>query len=376
MKNIDASLSVFFTGGMSLDEWSKIGIIDRELELYRRLYEHLGSVNIFSYGGQADIRFKESFQPLNIVPVPWRFNSFFTKFEMYLKYKKTFKNSDVFKTNQIIGSEIPVWLKSKFHKKLIVRCGYLHSDFAKSSGVSALAIARAVRLERDAFTQSDAGVVTSDWQKELIVKEYHLIPEKIHVIPNFVMTDLFCPLIREKKFDIVYVGRSNYQKNLFALLEAIQILKNKKLRYTMLMIGGCSKDKKIRSIALTYNLDITFMDNVSNFKLPALLNSARVYILPSFHEGHPKTLLEAMSCGLPCIGTDVPGIKEDISHEETGYLCGTSPEDLATAIQIVMTDELLQKKMGDNARKYILNRYSLDTVIQKEMSVIEQVLEE
>jgi glycosyltransferase involved in cell wall biosynthesis len=81
-----------------------------------------------------------------------------------------------------------------------------------------------------------------------------------------------------------------------------------------------------------------------------------------------------MSCGLPCIGTDVEGIREDIRHEETGYLCDTDPEHIATAIHNIISDEVLQKKIGRNARQYIIDNYSIDVVVKQELSVIEDVI--
>ena len=110
-----------------------------------------------------------------------------------------------------------------------------------------------------------------------------------------------------------------------------------------------------------------------NFDLPALLNQARVFIQPSLYEGHPKTLLEAMSCGLPCIGSDVTGIKEDIEHGVTGYLCGTDSDAIAEAIDVVLSDASLREKLGHNARDYIADNYSLDRVLEMEMEVIREV---
>ena len=78
--------------------------------------------------------------------------------------------------------------------------------------------------------------------------------------------------------------------------------------------------------------------------MPYVLNQAKVFILPSYYEGHSKALLEAMSCELPCVGSDVVGIKEDIQYMETGYLCETDYKSIANAIETVLSDDLLQKK--------------------------------
>lgn len=365
---------VFFTGGVGLNTWAKGGTINRELELYKRLSPHLRKISLVTYGGRADLEYIPECGDLSVYPTPWLLNAELTKYFVYNKYYSALKQTDLYKTNQIPGSEIPVWIKKKLKKKLIVRCGYLYSDAIKKDSNDFNKIARAIALERRVFIEADAGVVTSNWQREIILKEYQLPPEKVKVIPNYVLTDLFTPKIQEPQFDLIYVGRCSKEKNIDGLLNALKQLREKGERYSLLMVGNCRYDRKVRLLTSEYKLDVTFQDNVPNTSLPAFLNKARVYILPSFHEGHPKALLEAMSCGLPCIGTNVQGIREDIRHEETGYLCGTEPMSISAAVHDVLSDEGLQKKLGSNSRQYILDRYSIDIIVQKELRLIEDVM--
>jgi glycosyltransferase involved in cell wall biosynthesis len=283
--------------------------------------------------------------------------------------------SDVLKTNQIPGSEIPIWFKKHFGKKLIVRCGYLHSYFIKNQSRDQRAINDAIQLEGKAFSCADMGIVTSSWQRDIVIKQYNIEPAKIKVIPNYVITDVFKPHPEiQKKYDLIFVGRSGSQKNLSNLLKAIQYLRTKDKNISLLMVGGCCKNNEIKEIVNQYRVNVTFKGNISNFELPYVLNQAKVFILPSYYEGHPKTLLEAMSCGLPCVGTDVVGIKEDIQHMETGYLCKTDYKSIANAIETVLSDDLLQKKIGENARKYILKKYSIDKILKMELEVIREVV--
>ena len=123
-----------------------------------------------------------------------------------------------------------------------------------------------------------------------------------------------------------------------------------------------------------YKIDVTFKGNIPNYDLPYMLNQSKVFILPSHYEGHPKVLLEAMSCGLPCIGSDVSGIKEDIEHMKTGYLCKTGYRSIANAIETVLSDDSLQKTIGKNARDYILEKYSIDKILKMELDVIQEVI--
>ena len=88
----------------------------------------------------------------------------------------------------------------------------------------------------------------------------------------------------------------------------------------------------------------------------------------------PKTLLEAMACGLPVIGTDVKGINEVIDHRNNGIICNTDPDSIRVAIVTLMEDEVLKQKLGENARKTIVENYSLDNLAGKELELLEALV--
>ncbi|MHA2284074.1 MAG: glycosyltransferase family 4 protein [Promethearchaeota archaeon] len=370
----DATLSLFFTKGVSLKTWADIGIVDRELALYKKLSIYLKKINLITYGGRKDRIYSDLLGDINVLPLVWRFRAF-TILNLILKYCPELKNSDILKTNQINGSEIPLWLKKKFKKKLIVRCGYLHSTFTIKRSNEKKTIKAAIQLEKTAFTLADMGIVTSAWQRDIVLNKYMLDPAKIKVIPNYVLTDVFKPDSQiKKKFDLIFIGRGSEQKNIGNLLKAIKFLKKQNRSISSVMVGSCCFESKIKQMITDYELDVTLKGTIPNFELPKIINQARIFILPSYYEGHPKVLLEAMSCGMPCIGTDVVGIRDDIAHLVTGYLCKTDFKSISNAIDLILNDESLQIRLGRNARNYILSKYSLDKVFKMEIEVIKEVL--
>ena len=76
-----------------------------------------------------------------------------------------------------------------------------------------------------------------------------------------------------------------------------------------------------------------------------------------------------MACGLPVIGTDVPGIRELIRHGETGYLCGTSPQELREAIKTVLGDRKLQERLGRSARAFVVEHFALEKIVPLELAL-------
>jgi glycosyltransferase involved in cell wall biosynthesis len=111
------------------------------------------------------------------------------------------------------------------------------------------------------------------------------------------------------------------------------------------------------------------MGVVPNSELPAVLNRYRWYILPSLHEGMPKTLLEAMACGLVCIGTDVDGINQIIEDGVNGYLAeGTQADALVEVIK--RATQLPRDSVTAEGIRRVRNSFSLETVAEREKEII------
>ena len=169
LKNL--TLTLFFTGGPSLTDWAEKGNLDRELAIYHRMAEKLKKVNLVTYGGKNDKQFADKIGKLKLIPANWYSRPQLTALNLALRYSPGIMASDIMKTNQIRGARIPVWLNKVYRKKLIVRCGFLHSYFTRQQTVDEKRIHNAVALERMAFRAANLAIVTSDWQRDLIIEE-------------------------------------------------------------------------------------------------------------------------------------------------------------------------------------------------------------
>ena len=89
------------------------------------------------------------------------------------------------------------------------------------------------------------------------------------------------------------------------------------------------------------------------------LQQSKISILPSYREGLPKSLLEAASCALPIIASNVPGCKEICHNEYNGFLVKPKDhKDLAKAIQKLINNKTLIKKFGENSRLLVEKNFS------------------
>lgn len=95
---------------------------------------------------------------------------------------------------------------------------------------------------------------------------------------------------------------------------------------------------------------------------PAIAESS-VYVLPSYREGTPRTVLEAMAMGRAIITTDAPGCRETVQHGQNGYLVGVkSVDDLVQSMQYFIEDPKLIEYMGQRSREIALNKYDVHQV--------------
>ena len=187
-------------------------------------------------------------------------------------------------------------------------------------------------------------VIAVSREMGLLVERLGVTPDKIRIIPNGVDCHLFkSGSIRSPGMDgwrLLYVGRFDPAKGIGVLLEAMgHVCKNRRDIQLTLIGGNAATGTGIEFRNQAEKLGIgdcvQFIDEVPWTELPVHMNSADVFVLPSFSEGLPLVLLEAMACGLPVIATRCGGSTE-IVEEETGRLVEVADVNgLAEAVEEV-----------------------------------------
>ncbi len=118
--------------------------------------------------------------------------------------------------------------------------------------------------------------------------------------------------------------------------------------------------------------DIEFLGRLEDVR-PAIA-SCNVYVLPSYREGTPRTVLEAMAMGRPVITTDAPGCRETVVDGENGFLIPTKSVDaLVVAMKHFVDDPFLAQKMGARSRLIAVNKYDVHKVnalMLREMGIL------
>ena len=186
-------------------------------------------------------------------------------------------------------------------------------------------------------------------------------PDKIFILPNAIDIEKFVPNeSMKKKFDIINLGRLSPEKELINLVKIINLLKNDIPDIKVGIAGKGSEENNIRNSIISLGLEnnitlLGYVDNIVDF-----YNSGKIFILTSRTEGLPRTLIEAMSCGIPCIASNVGNMEDIIDHEENGLLVEENKDYIKYCSFIIrlLNDHTLYDKLSSSAISKVKNYYS------------------
>ena len=372
MKNNTRKLALFFTAGSSIKLWKRIGNFNREKLIYDKLLEkkYFHLIYWFTYGNCDKQYQKQLNNKIVIVPKP---NLFYGKIGSYLYSillplirRKQLIDCDVYKTNQMKGAWTAIICKWLYKKPLLVRTGFTMS-ISKRRDRKMFGYYFYLFIEKIVYKYADYAIVSNDTDKIYLINKNNI--RNIIKLPNYVDTKLFNINNIRKTKELVYVGRLSPEKNLINLINALT-----GLDYSLDVYGEGNLLTNLEKKANKLAVKVTFKGNLPNEQLPDVLNQYKLFILCSYYEGMPKTLLEAMSCGLACLGTQVVGIKEVINHGYNGWLVNTSKQSIKNGIIKLMNDNNLRQNLGINARITIEREYSIDKIYSEEVKIYNKLL--
>ncbi len=363
-------IAVFFTYGVSLELWEKRGILSREVRFYEELATRVGEVWFFTYG-RNDAQYTNRLgSHIKVSPKRLPVSNLLYGLLLPFLYWRALAHADFIRIHQVAGA-IPALLTHWFlHKPLIVRAGYQWSLFHRQESTFFFKWLVVALIETLVYRTAQVVIVTTLAAKDYVVQRHRIAQQKIHVIPNWVDTKRFRPLVdvKSEHGSVCFVGRLSPEKNLVTLIESLQ-----GTNVHLILYGDGPLRTALEQQTQRLGIHASFHGNLPNEQLPESLNACELFILPSLHEGNPKVLLEAMACELPCIGTNVEGINSLIEHEQNGILCGTDADSIRKAIQQLLSDPEKQTRLGKAARQMILETSSLSRAIDSEVALYQTI---
>jgi len=239
-----------------------------------------------------------------------------------------------------------------------------------------------VDLTRYLLSSAHTAIVVLSSRMKNSLAEHHFNLPDVQLIPNGVDIMHFQPASSDTSFDelsqvVICVSGLRYEKGIDVLLQAWHLVHKQAPQARLIIVGKGSLQSQLERMAdvlgIADRVDFTGLrDDISE-----LLHSSGLAVLPSRWEGMPNAVLEAMSCGLPCVATRVSGSEDIISHGVNGLL--VEPEDyqgIAQALLTLLNDPLLSQKYGHAARETIERHYSLEQVMDRYIELYQRITEQ
>ncbi|MFZ2889150.1 glycosyltransferase family 4 protein [Sulfuricurvum sp.] len=245
---------------------------------------------------------------------------------------------------------------------------YLENDF-KSRAIRTLIELLYTRI----FKLSDTVMFVNQDDPTYLISKKIINPEKIFIIKGVgIDTNEWKPLPKENEWiRVTMIARALKHKGVLEFIEAAKILTKKFPKVTFQYVGSPDEGNpfSVTEAFMQEQSSIHYFGHQTNIR--HILSQSDIFVLPSFYrEGLPRTSMEAASMGLPIVTTDVVGCRETVDNGVNGLI--VPPKDslaLAEAIEHLLKDENLRKKMGKESRLKAVREFDIVTIVEKHLEV-------
>jgi glycosyltransferase involved in cell wall biosynthesis len=219
-------------------------------------------------------------------------------------------------------------------------------------------------------------VLSQSWLR--IMRKYSSNP-RMYVLHNTAsQKDLISvkPAVQEDRILVLFVGRLTKAKGAYDLLEVIPTIieRHPNARFRM---AGDGDFEQVEELIETKNLrdHVEILGWVSGQDKSAEFMRADIYVLPSYTEGMPGSLLEAMACGLPIVATTVGGIPETVVEEKNGYLIEAGDfAALTDRLMKLCADKELRQRLGEESLRIYNQRFGTEGILQQLLGIYQDVV--
>jgi glycosyltransferase involved in cell wall biosynthesis len=236
-------------------------------------------------------------------------------------------------------------------------------------------------LEELNYSLADIIVVESPGLAHQIASDkYHGKP----VLNGALFVDIkaFRPKIKlsERADTVSYFGAITEHKGLMNLIDAIPLIlkENDNIQF---VIGGAGPalaeiKKRLKNSQVIENAKVVLCGKINHKEIPDYLNEAKLVVLPSYGEGLPNIVLEAMACGTLALATPVGGIPDVIRDGETGFIMeDNTPECIARNVIRALNHPDMEK-ITNNAHALIEREYTLEAAVERYRKILLRTFKE
>jgi glycosyltransferase involved in cell wall biosynthesis len=209
----------------------------------------------------------------------------------------------------------------------------------------------------------------SNYRNKIRIADHHFI--------DLCVFKLVKPLSDRAKL-VGYIGRLSSEKGILDFVKAVPVVLQKEPSIKFIIIGDGPLKQEIIEYLASLNLgsQVTMTGRVKRQDIPGYLNEIGLCVLPSYTEGMPNVILEAMACGTPVLATPVGAVLDIITDKQTGFIIKqNSPEEIASGILRAFGSSDIQK-IADSARNKVEREFSFEAVKEKLRLSMYKILDE
>ena len=212
--------------------------------------------------------------------------------------------------------------------------------------------------------------LSEEWKKSL---EQIVPAEKIEVIENY------CSIPEhsgtKRKGQILFLGEIGERKGCFDIPAVFEKAVKEQEGAFLVMAGDGETETVKKLFAEKKLLDrVSFPGWVKGKEKARLLEESSIFLFPSYNEGMPMALLEAMAYGLAVVTTDVGGIPGLIENGKSGFICEPGGiEELSGRLKILLEDDAMRESFGKLAREQVIKSYSKESHMEKLLGLYKEV---
>jgi len=371
----------FLTYGYSLETWNESSALEREVKYFNLLSKNFGyKFFIITYGDESDLQYSDLFSRSEIIPLykyKKHFDSKLLNFFNSLTFPRKIKNIinediHITKQNQLLGSWVSYIFKKITRSKFFIRTGYDMYFFSKAENKSYIKQKLYMLLTFFGLNSADLYSVTSRADYDFLLKTFNFNRKKLKILRNWVEnSQSVYEVIRNEK--IISIGRLEYQKNYQFLVKELS-----GQDIPLIIYGSGSKRDELLKLSKNLNVNLDINDSISNNELINILQNVKYFILPSYYEGNPKALLEAMSAGCIVFASNIKNHNEIIKHRVNGFLFDLHSGSLKDLLTQVLNNSKFEKEelefISKNAVNTINDKYSISKIFNEEKNLLNDLV--
>ena len=180
--------------------------------------------------------------------------------------------------------------------------------------------------------------------------------------------------------NILFLSRIDPKKGLELLLRAVKTLKNKRNDFRIFIAGSGVEAyvKRVESMAAQEGIEsvISFVGEVRGEQKMDMLQTADVFVLPSYRENFGLAAAEAMQAGCPVVVSNTVAISKEIEEYEAGEIVELNPESIFRALDKLLDNTAARIRMGENGQRLVREQFDLTTNVGKIVSLYKKILSE